>query len=90
MLHLRIHDSPLAADRSAYERALLRYTLIIRTREGFPVVWAATPLLKFVDDLDARMMFYQGVPTEIAARAMGAGEAMGSEPQCLSGCITQS
>ncbi len=71
-------------DRYAYERALLRYILTIRTREGQPVVWAETLLREFVEDLGAGLQCYEGDPAEIAAWAMGTGEGMGSEPQRLS------
>jgi hypothetical protein len=71
-------------DRYAYERALLRYMLTIRTREGQPVVWAETLLREFVEDLGAGLQCYEGDPAEIAAWAMGTGEGMGSEPQRLS------
>ena len=85
------HDCPTPCekvagmeDRYAYERALLRYILTIRTREGQPVVWAETLLREFVEDLGAGLQCYEGDPAEIAAWAMGTGEGMGSEPQRLS------
>ena len=49
-------------DRYAYERALLRYMLTIRTREGLPVVWAETLLREFVEDLGAGLQCYEGDP----------------------------
>lgn len=76
-------------ERYAYERALLRFMLTTRTREGLPVVWADTLLREFVEDLGAGLQTYDGDPADIAAWAMGTGERMGSEPQRLSYHITQ-
>ena len=42
-------------DRYAYERAMLRFMLTLRTREGLPVVWAETLLREFAEDLGAGM-----------------------------------
>lgn len=77
-------------DRWAYERALLRYLLTLRTPSGLPAICGAALLADFVDEISTRQSVHSASVKGLEAWAFGLSEEHGDSPHCLCFMVWQS